>query len=271
MYFKVSGIAVLLLCLQSKISAQSVSTLIGARANALGYASSCIQDEWSLFNNVAGIADVEQTSFFTAYDWQPSLPIGNRMAGGFALPAKIGVAGLGFFRFGDDIYNEQLMSFGFANQFGLASLGIKVNYIQYNAEGFGRKGLVSISFGGIAELTPNLKIGAHIININQAKLSVAEDERIPTLLIAGMAFTPTEKVFITAEIEKDIDYDATWKGALEYKPFKKAVFRTGFNIHPNAVFFGTGFILKKMKIDYGLQYSVVLGTGHQASITYQLK
>ena len=55
MYFKVLSIAVLFLCLQSKISAQSVSTLIGARANALGYASSCIQDEWSLFNNVAGM------------------------------------------------------------------------------------------------------------------------------------------------------------------------------------------------------------------------
>ena len=42
--------------------AQSSSTLIGARSNALAYASGCIDDDWSLFNNVAGIAEVENVS-----------------------------------------------------------------------------------------------------------------------------------------------------------------------------------------------------------------
>lgn len=271
MYFKVPSIAVLFLCAQCEINAQSISTLIGARANALAYGSSCLQDEWSLFNNVAGLANIEQLSFNATYDWRPALPVGNRMAAGVSVPTSLGVAGIGFFRFGDDLYNEQLLSFGFANQFGLASLGMKVNYIQYNAEGFGRKGLVSVSLGGIAELTSTLKIGAHIINLNQAKLSSAEGERIPTKLILGMAFIPTEKVFVTAEVEKDIEYKPTWKAALEYTPFKKAAFRTGFNIQPNAAFFGAGFIAKRMKIDYALQYSVVIGASHQASVTYQLQ
>ncbi|HEX5168363.1 MAG TPA: hypothetical protein VFW11_04270 [Cyclobacteriaceae bacterium] len=250
---------------------QSVSTLMGSRANALAYSSACLQDEWSLFNNVAGLSKVEQPSLSTAYDWQPSLPIGNRMAAGLCLPTKIGVAGIGFFRFGDALYNEQILSGGFANQFGLASIGAKINYIQYNAEGFGRKGVVTVSLGGIAELTPTLKVGAYIININQPVLSKDEKEKIPTTLVTGVAFTPTEKVMIAAQIEKDIEYQFAWKAALEYKPFKKASFRTGFNVHPGTAFFGMGFQSKKFRLDYALQYSVVTGTGHQASIVYHFK
>lgn len=262
-------VVALIVCVQHTVLSQSISTFMGARANALGYAAACLQDESSLMNNVAGLAKVESTTAFATYHWQPSLPTGDRTAAGFCLPSKVGVAGLGLFRFGDALYNEQILSAGFANQFGLASLGLKVNYIQYNAEGFGRKGVVTVSLGGIAELTPLLKVGAHIVNVNQPKLSRDEDERIPTILIAGMAFTPTDKVMVVAEVEKDIDYSPTWKAALEYKPIKKAAFRTGFNIAPEAAFFGVGFYPKKLRLDYAIQYSVVMGTGHQASLTYQ--
>lgn len=263
-------VVALIVCAQYDVLSQSIPTFMGARANALGYSASCLQDEWSLLNNVAGLAKVESPSAFAAYHWQPSLPVGDRTAAGFCLPTKLGVAGLSLFRFGDALYNEQILSAGFANQFGLASLGIKVNYIQYNAEGFGRKGIVTVSLGGIAELTPSLKVGAHIVNVNQPKLSLDETERIPTILIAGLGFTPSEKVMVVAEVEKDIDYSPTWKAALEYKPIKKAAFRTGFNITPSVAFFGVGFYPKKLKVDYAIQYSAVMGTGHQASLTYQL-
>jgi hypothetical protein len=242
---------------------------MGARANGLGYASACLQDEWALFNNVAGLSTLDHQSAFSTYDWQPSIPLGNRMAAGIGLPTKLGVAGAGFFRFGDNVYSEQIFSAGFANQFGLASLGVKINYIQYNAEGFGRKGLVTVSLGGIAEITPQLKIGAHIININQPRLSSSEEETLSTTLIAGLLFAPTEKVLISTEVEKVLEFNPTWKVAIEYLPLTTVALRTGFNLHPSAAFFGAGFRRKKIRLDYALQYSVITGTGHQASISYQ--
>jgi hypothetical protein len=269
MLSKAIGIAALFLCLPYTLYAQSVSTLMGARSNGLGYASSCLQDEWSLFNNIGGLASVEKVTVATAYDWRPALPVGNRMAAAFNVPTTIGVVGFGVFRFGDDIYNEQLLSAGFSNQFGIASLGARVNYIQYNAEGFGRKGVVTVSFGGIAELTPWLSIGAYISNINQPSLSESDEEYLPTILVTGIGLTLSEKVFATLEVEKDINYGPIWKTGLEYKPFTKASFRTGFNLHPNAIFFGAGFNTRKIKIDYALQYAVTTGTGHQATISYQ--
>ncbi|MBL7844845.1 MAG: hypothetical protein KF846_02065 [Cyclobacteriaceae bacterium] len=246
---------------------QSVSTLMGARANGMGYASSSLFDEWGIFNNVAGMAKTDQPTAVFAYDLRPLLPGANRIATAISWPVEFGVFSGGVFRFGDDLYNESLLSAGFSNQFGLAALGIKLNYIQYQAEGFGTKGVFTINFGGIAELTPNLFIGAYITNINQPKLSIDED-RVPTLLTAGLSFKPTDKIIIATELEKDLDYSTNWKTGLEYIFHKKFCARTGFNLQPNAAFFGLGFKTNKFMLDYALQHSINLSLSHQASVNY---
>ncbi|MFM9840649.1 MAG: hypothetical protein ACKVOQ_20445, partial [Cyclobacteriaceae bacterium] len=142
--------------------AQSVSTLIGARQAGMGYASSTSADEWSLFNNVGGIGKIKQQSVGFAYEAVPSLIGANRMAAVWNAPTKWFNTSLGAFRFGDAIYSEQVLSAGIGNQFGITSLGAKVNYIQYRAEGFGTHSAVSVDFGGITKLTKQLSIGAYI-------------------------------------------------------------------------------------------------------------
>lgn len=241
---------------------------MGARAGGLGTASSCLQDEWSLFNNIAGLAAVENTIASIAYDKNPALPGGDRMAACFVMPSKYGTLGAGFFRFGNRLYNEQILTSGFSNQFGLASLGGRVSVIQYNAEGFGTRSVVALSFGGITELTPAIKIGAYIINLNQPIISYDNNERLPTLLTAGVLFDPIESVSLTAEIEKDLDHDPIIKAGLEYRPLHRVFFRTGFNLTPNAAFFGTGFHSERLKLNYSIAYSTALGTGHQLSAGY---
>lgn len=257
--------------LNSLTHAQSSSTFMGARAQGIANSSACISDAWSVFNNIGGLAKVEALTAAFTYDALPSFKPFNRMAAVVAMPVKFGVAGFGVFRFGDHLYNEQLISVGFSNSYGIASLGVKANYIQYNVEGFGTKGVISFSFGGIAKLTSQLSIGAHIVNINQPEISSYKDERLPTKLIAGVAFTPSDKVFLTTEIEKDLDYDATWKAGIEYIVHTKVIFRTGFNIHPNAGFIGLGFRPTKFAFDYAYQFQPDLGSRHQATVGYKFK
>jgi hypothetical protein len=240
---------------------------MGARANGLGYTSSALYDTWGVFNNIAGIAKIENTTAAFTYDLRPSLTGANRTAAVVALPLKTGVLGGGAYRFGDDLYNEHVITAGFSNKFGLAALGAQVNYIQYRTEGFGSKGVWSFNLGGIAELTPQFSVGAYIININQP--SISENEKLPTRLVAGISFTPIDKLFIATEIEKDLDYDPTWKAGIEYKFHTKFCARSGYNINPNTAFFGLGFKTKKFTIDYALQYSTVLSSSHQASAAYQ--
>lgn len=244
---------------------------MGARALGLAGATAVLKDEWALMNNVGGLAGVKELSAAFAFEARPSLPGSPRLAATLSAPTKWGTAGLGMFRFGDQLYSEQVLSAGFSNQFGIASLGLKVNYIQYRAEGYGTKTGVSLNFGGIAQLTPQVAIGAYIVNLNQPKISTVDGEKIPTRLIAGVSFKPADPVLLVAEVEKDITYRATWKGALEYKFHNKLFARTGFNLSPNAAFFGLGFAGWRIKFDYALQYSTALRFAHQASASYRLQ
>lgn len=253
-------------------SAQSAINNIGARAMSLGYTSSILSDEWALFNNVAGLAKVNHRAASFTSEINPSFPAFNRTSVIIAAPVKkIGVAGIGASRFGDDLYNEQMISAGFANTLGLASLGIKVNYLQYYAEGFGNARAFTVSLGGIAELTPGLLIGAHIVNVNQPGIGEQRVERLSTLLVLGIGFELSEKLFLVSEIEKDIDYRPRWKSGIEYKVHKKIFARTGFNLYPQGGFAGFGFKPKKFQIDYAFQYHINLGAVHQATITYVFK
>ena len=260
-----AGIAWLCLTLSY---AQSPSTLMGARASALGQATACLQDEWSLFNNVAGLAGLDRSAASFSYDTQPGFPSFNKMAGVFSMPIKPGIAGLGLFRFGDDLYSEQIISMGFANTLGLASLGIKANYIQYQASGFGTKGVFSISFGGIAKLAEKIFIGAYVSNINQPHISKTEKEKLPTNLVLGLGAQITPQAFFATELEKGLDHPVRWKSGIEYKPFKKFVARTGFSVNPTCIFFGFGFRPRRFSLDYAYQHHFVIGSRHQATVGY---
>ncbi len=249
---------------------QSASTLMGAKSAALGYASAALADEWALFNNAAGLATLKKPSVAFAYEINPSLPGADRTAAGFSLPSHFGTVGVGLFRFGDQLYSEQLVSAAFANKFGLAALGVKLNYIQYRAEGFETRSALSISVGGIAEITPQITVGAYIVNLNQPEIAAQNGEQLPTKLVTGIKLDPTPTISLMGEVEKDLDFDPVVKGAIEYRLYKKIQFRTGFNFNPRSFFTGLGYNTSRLQIDYGVQFNPVLQTVHQISSTYKI-
>ncbi len=264
-----SWISVVILFQFTHVDGQSVNTLIGARAAGLGYASSTLIDGASLFNNVGALGWLKKSSCFVAYEVQPNLPGANRTAAGLSLATRWATTGIGFFRFGDDVYNEQVVSAAIGNKFGIASLGAKANYVQYHANGFGINTALSLDFGGLAQITPHILIGAFIVNVTQSSLT--NDERLPTKLTAGIGFKPSDSFFLITEIEKDLGYQATWRVGTEYTVHKKIFLRTGFNLHPTAAFMGVGAQARRLRIDYAIQYSNPFMGTHQASALISLE
>ncbi len=252
-----------------QLEAQSVSTLLGARAAGMGYASATLNDEWAFFNNIAGLAKVNESMGGCVLDVHPALSGGNRMGAMFTMPFSFGTSAVGLFRFGDDLYSEQMISAGFANQIGNTSLGAKLSYIQYRAEGFGTHGALGINIGGITQLTKQISIGAWIQNINQPKINFGDREKAPVKLLAALSFKPSEKFIVVSEIEKDVLYRALWKTGMEYAIHEKFFARAGFNVHPNAMFLGVGFKSWRIKIDYAIQSFTQLGASHQASASFR--
>jgi hypothetical protein len=258
----------ILVCIGHALSAQSVRTLTGARAEGMAYTSACLYDPFAVFNNIAGISRVTHTSAGFTYEAHPQLKSFNRMAAVVVMPIGNGTTGVGLYKFGDDLYSEQILTAGYSNTFGLASLGLKINYVQYRLSEFRSKGFLSFSFGGIANLTSNLNVGAHITNLTQPKISDRNKEYLPTILTAGFSFTPSSKLLLASEIEKDLEYSATWKCGFEYKPFKKFSFRSGFNINPDSGYGGFGFHSEKFSLDYAFGFQGAAGYNHHATVTY---
>jgi hypothetical protein len=244
-------------------------TFIGARANGLAYASSSLADEWAIFNNPAGTAFTKENRVAVAYDATPGFSFWNRSAAVTMLPFKGGGVNIGIIRAGDAVFNEQMFAASYANKFGIASLGVSLQYIQYNAEGIGRKGAPTFTAGSITELTPWLKIGACIMNVTQP--DITEEEKIPTVLLFGISLKASEKVFVFMEVEKNIEEDPLLKASVEYRFNEKFSLRTGFHPEPVAGFFGFGFRRKKLQVDYAFSYYPQLGTRHQTGFSYIIR
>jgi hypothetical protein len=268
---KFISISFVVVSITASVTAQSTFTQMGARAFGLGRTSSCLNDEWSMLNNIGALAKTEQPLAAFSQEITPSVLSFNRTAATFVVPLSYGVTGLSLFRFGDDLYSEQIISLGFANTFGITSIGVKLNYIQYRADRFGRKGLLGLSAGGITQLSKKISVGVYITNINQPKISQTDEERLPTTITSGLGVNVSENVFITTELELDLGYDPIWKTGMEYSFNKKFLARTGCNLNPDAFFVGCGFVSSRLKLDYAFQYNVTLGNSHQASIAYLFK
>lgn len=244
---------------------------MSARAAGMGFASSTLIDEWSLFNNPGSLGSQSAMSASAAYEVRTRLQNANRMAFAFTAPAKWGVWAMGAFRFGDNLYNEHLVSAGFGNKFGIATLGIKANYIQYRAEGFQTYGTFSLDFGGVVEFTDQLSVGAYITNLTQSTLKTeGTTETLPTRLTTGITYKPNPTLVITTELDKDIEYKPTWRTGIEYTHQEKFFARTGFSLNPNNGYFGLGAKRKRLQADYAVILNALIGASHHVSVTYRI-
>lgn len=250
--------------------AQDAGFLQGARSQGMGHASATLSDPWALFNNVGGLAGVEERHLMLAYQHRFGLEFLNTIGAGFVSPLPIGAIGVSAFRFGDELFNQQKIGLGYSNRFGLASLGVKANYLQYNIDGFGRRGVLMLEMGGVAEITEKLFFGAHVSNLTQSKLSEFSDERLPTLIKAGLSYRPVKGLMLNLETEKDVELPATVRAGFEYILQEKVSIRSGFSTFPFNNYFGLGIHPGSFTLDYAFSNNSAIGNIHNLSLLLPL-
>jgi hypothetical protein len=184
---------------------------------------------------------------------------------------KYGNYGLSISRFGDELYSQQSVGLGVAHRLGQFSLGGKVDVWQVSVQGYGSRKAVALSVGGQGEVIPNLLFGAYAYNLNQAKLAAFEDERLATLLKAGLSYKPHQKLLLAVETEKNIDHKADFKAGVEYQLLKeKLALRTGFSTLTHRATFGAGFQARQLQVDYAFGSTTLLGLSHHLAVSYKL-
>ncbi len=251
------------------ISFASDNQPFGARAFGMAYSSVTLSDEWSSFNNVAGLASIRHPYATIGYNNDFGLKSLNKTAVGIIFPAKFGVPAFHLFKYGNNDYSELSASLGYAHQISQVSLGLQLHYLQTSIDELGSKRSFVIEFGGIVEIIPEkLFFGATVYNINQAK---SGEDHIPTTMKAGLSYRPDKKIMINIETNKDISFAANFRGGIEYSIIKNAQIRTGISSTPFMNFFGAGFNYKNCRLDYALSIQHPLGLSHQISFSFQFR
>lgn len=262
-------VTLLITCLLSY--GQIGSFNLGGRSAGMAGASLTFGDEYSLFNNVGGLGRVENSAAFAAYQNRYGVTQFQVVGAGAIYSTNVGSAGVGFYKFGDDLYSEQRIHLAFGNKFQMVSLGVGLDVLQYNVSTVGTNRALAIQFGGIAEITPQLRFGAHIFNLNQAEVSSETGEKAPTVMKAGISFLPSEELILNAEVEKDLDFDEVFKAGIEYRIIENVYVRTGISTEPFLGAFGVGFHPKNLKFDYAFSNDSRIGSIHEISVAYSFK
>jgi hypothetical protein len=237
----------------------------GARSLGMAHSDQTCTDGWSAFNNIAGISALKNTTAFFSYTNRYGLAGLNSMAAGVVVPAgNVGNFTLNVYRFGDRVYNEQKLGFGYANKVGFVRLGVQLHYLQLNVEGLGRTDTWIIGFGGIIELIKRLVFAAHIFNLNAA--GPDDGWYVPVIMQAGMSYRPVKGLMINGGMIYEVEGAARWSGGLEYGLYEKLFLRAGVRSSPATHFFGLGFYPGRFRFDYAFSRDFKLGFVHEASV-----
>ncbi|MCS6968808.1 MAG: hypothetical protein RMJ44_08515 [Cytophagales bacterium] len=251
--------------------AQWRTTGIGVRAVGMANAAVAMSDEWAAFNNIGGLAWNQQATLLSAYDNRFQLAGFQTVVAGLIGPVYRNSWAAGTVaRFGDPLFNETIASLGASHKVANYSIGVRMNYIQIGIEGLGTRRLLAFETGGVGQLTPQLWIGAHIFNFNQARLADFQDERLPTIMKIGISYRPHSRFILNLEGEKDILLPPRTKVGLEYRLVNSLALRTGIATQPHTGAFGLSLYLKKLEIGYALAIHQYLLPCHHLALRYQL-
>ncbi|MGV3632643.1 MAG: hypothetical protein ACO1O6_15660 [Bacteroidota bacterium] len=245
---------------------------VGARSMSLANASVALNDVWSYHHNPGALGALKKTTFGVSYENRFLLKELQSQAFVVAHPVKKGVFSLGVQSYGYSAYRTNRLGLGYALQLSdKIFAGVQVNYLSLKINGYGSKGTVSGEAGMLAKINEQLSFGFSVLNLNQAKLVPAQNDRFSTYLRLGLAYNVSSKVILLAEAEKEITGKLRPKGAMEYQFSEKFFLRIGAAANPVELTFGTGFVFKKMyKLDLGSAWDQRLGWSPHLGLTVDL-
>ncbi len=231
----------------------------GVRSNGVGNASVSFTDLNSIFNNQAGLAELENMGFLLSAEQRFLISDLNNFGAGFAMPTYSGTFGVSVHYFGFEDFNQSKIGLAYARKLmDKLSVGIQFDMLSTQISEYGNKNLFTFEVGVQSELIENLLLGFHLYN--PVKLEIIEDEFLPTIIRAGATYTASKKLKLHTELEKDFDFPFIFKGGVEYELADDFCLRVGVQTNPTALSFGLGYQMKNgLRFDLASNYHQELG------------
>lgn len=252
---------------------QNIPFESGGRNAGMGKSTLANAQVWSINENQGGLGYLENPEVGLYYTNRFLLKELSSQSLVFAYPTKFGNIGVSVDYFGYSQQSEIQFGLAYAKKFNkYISLGIKFDYLQYQqAEEYGNTHAVLAEIGILSHPYENIYIGAHVYNPSMAKFNTSVEKYAPTIFSIGIAYVPDPLVSLTAQVDKDLNYDPTYKVGVELNLKEAFYIRSGMNISPNAYYLGLGYYFKNIKFDIAFSYQQVLGVSPASSFGYEFK
>ncbi|WP_259127624.1 hypothetical protein [Salinibacter ruber] len=241
----------------------------GARASALGYASTALTTASGVHGNPAAAARRSHrvVSFFAREAFGLSALRYGSVAGTW--PAAWGSVSGGASTFGGDGYREVHYSLGYARglSFGTSRhvhLGLTGRYYHTRIDGYGSTGAVGLHLGLLLPLLSSLDLGAHATNVNGPSLVAGEP--LPQTLSVGLQYRAGDALRVLVDVFKDRAFPAALRGGLEVRPLSLIALRAGVTTAPTRFTGGIGLHLGWLQAHVAAEQHAELGWTPSASL-----
>ena len=267
------NILILLLLIPILSYSQNIPFESGAKNVGMGKSALAVSQVWSVNNNQGGLGFLENPEVGAYYTNRFLLKELSSQSVVAAFPTKFGNLGLSIDYFGYSQQSEIQFGLAYAKKLNkYISLGVKFDYLQYQqAEEYGNTRAIVAELGVLSHPYENIYIGAHVYNPTMSKFNTAVEKFAPTIFSFGLAYIPDPLVSLTAQVDKSLNYDATYKMGVEMNLKEALYLRAGINLHPNAYYLGLGYYFKNIKFDFAFSYQDVLGISPASSFGYEFK
>ena len=240
----------------------------------MGYAYTGMRgDLWSLFFNPAGITgsnSIQAGVYLEQRFLLKELSYGH--AGAIFPIFRNQAAGLEISSFGFDAYRENLAAVSYGiTVLNKISVGAKLAYANLNIPGYGSTGGLMVQVGAHTQLNSQLSVGVNAFNVNRASfLTQGRREILPSHITAGLAYQPTDKVLVVADVQKALDFPVSFRGGIEYQIHKILYARIGVSTEPLTLTGGLGVKWNQLSVDFSSSFTERLGYTPHLSLSYQL-
>jgi len=248
-----------------------LSTLAPTAAIAsIGGNRVALQDEQALFGNQAGLAWIEDKSIHLGAQSIFLLEDARFLNAGFALPTSSGTFGLSLSSLHFASLDHQRIGLGYGRKLAEnLSIGGQVNTWIYQIDEYGSTTTLSFELGAQYEILKGLIAGFHVESPVQVALS--EEEDLPTILTAGFAYTPSNKLGLFAQAQKGLDTELTMAFGIDYALAQAMRLRLGLDTQAETFTFGISYQIKELlRLDLASSYHSVLGFSPNFGATIRL-
>jgi hypothetical protein len=253
----------------STLNAQAFESIYDARSEALGRAVSVLDGASSIFGNPAAMVLSPQKNFTLGGQSRFLLTDVQMIQAGAAFAKKDQQFGFSAQYFG----NQHLKKYTIGGQYARKLLdkldaGIRIRGGQLDLGTYGNRTYFDADLGIQTKLNNQLSFGALLQNL--MRFRAAEQEQAGTALRLGVAYLPSKKVKMVAELLQDFKQGIAFQAGVEYLPTSSLVFRVGTRTNPVTPSFGISYAVNNtFTIDSFATYDLVLGVSTGVNLGVQ--